>query len=70
MSKLDNYPPGVTGNEPQINGDDSWEDIHNQMEDDASNNDMSDLDVSIAWKLGLSAWKTAVQYGAKFPHSC
>lgn len=51
--KPSNYPPGVTGNEPQINGDARREAVHQQIDDDATREGLSDMDVECAWYLGL-----------------
>lgn len=70
MSGLSNYPPGVTGNEPQINGDEAWEAIHELIDEDAGKDCMTDQDVMLAWKLGLAAWKESKKWGAKYPSDC
>lgn len=61
-----NLPPGVT--ESQIDGDAAWEKVHEGIDQDAQAEKMSDMDVMVAWNLGLKVWKTAKKFGAKFPH--
>lgn len=58
-----NYPPGVTGNEPEINGDASWEKVIERIESAATDIGMSNSDVMIAWGLGLAAWGAAKTLG-------
>ncbi len=63
-------PPGVTegmlpGNRPE---DVAWEQVFTTIEENAMKDNMSDMDVYTAWKLGLAAWKEAKSLGAKFPH--
>lgn len=62
-----NYPPGVTGNEPEIAGD-GWDDILNIISEDAETFNLSDIDVVLAWRLGRAALTMARVNGAKFPH--
>ena len=52
-----NYPPGVTGNEPQIAGDEAWEDVHEAIDEDAVLEGMSAIDVQVAWSFGLAMWR-------------
>lgn len=66
MSK--NYPPGVTGNEPEIAGDEAWERFHENIDKDATREGMSDADATVAWWLGLAAYKEARKLGVKFSH--
>lgn len=63
-----NYPPGVSGNEYQIVGDSTWETIIEDIQNDTSREGMSDMDMIVAWKMGLSAWKYAKSLGMTMPH--
>lgn len=40
--------------------------MHASIEEDALADGLSDVDASIAWKLGLAAYKEMRAYGAKF----
>jgi len=68
MNSLSNYPPGVTGNEPEINGDDGWENVIDTMNELATKHGMTDMDMFVAIKIGVNAWYSAKSLGAKFPH--
>ena len=48
--------------------DKEWIDVHKQIYDDATIESITDVDVSIAWHLGLKMWLEAKKRGAKFPH--
>jgi hypothetical protein len=65
-----NFPPGVTGREPQINGDQAWEEFHDRLDDDINSEGMSMEDAIIAWKLGMQIWHKIHLLGGKFPHEC
>jgi hypothetical protein len=65
-----NLPPGVTegmlpGNRPE---DMAWEKLHETVDNDAAKENMCDMDVFVAWRLGLAAWKEAKALQAHFPH--
>lgn len=65
-----NLPPGITegmlpGNRPE---DMAWDKLHESIDNDAAKANMSDMDVFVAWKLGLAAWKEAKELQARFPH--
>lgn len=64
---LDRY---ITGNygEDQMRGDAEWEKVFEQVSADADRYNLTDIDVSVAWQLGLAAWIKAREYGCKFPH--
>lgn len=49
-----NYPPGVTGNEPQICGDEAWERVFDCIQDDANKRSLSATDVLFIWHTGLA----------------
>lgn len=66
----DNLPPGVTdsmipGNRPE---DEAWEQLHEGIGEDATEHNMTSMDVMLAWKIGLKAYQEAREYGCKFPH--
>ncbi len=54
-----NYPPGVTGNEPEIIGDPAWEAVHETLDNDATFEGMTATDAREAWAMGFAAWKVA-----------
>jgi hypothetical protein len=65
-----NLPPGVTegmlpGNRPE---DMAWDKLHESIDNDAAKENMTDMDVFVAWKLGLAAWKETKELGGHFPH--
>lgn len=68
MPTLSSYPPGVSGREPEINGDMAWEYLHEGIDHDATDNAMTDQDVAMAWSMGLAVWLEAKKYGAQWPH--
>ena len=68
MNANSNYPPGVTGSEPEIAGNDTWEKIHEGIDKDASDRGLTDVDVFVIWKLGLAVWEASKEFGAKFNH--
>lgn len=63
-----NYPPGVTGNEPEINGDAGWEALHENIDKDATREGWTDVDAQVAWWLGVEAFKATKKLGAQFHH--
>ena len=65
---MNNYPPGVTGNEPQICGDTAWEEFHEGIDKDCTNRGLTDIDAFVVWKLGMSAYYAAKSLDATFPH--
>ncbi len=48
--------------------DNEWEKIHEVINKDAADRNLTDVDVFVIWRLGLAAWETSRKYGAKFPH--
>lgn len=65
-----NLPSGVTegmlpGNRPE---DMAWDKLHEGIDNDAAKENMSDMDVYVAWKMGVATWKAAKALQAKFPH--
>ena len=65
-----NLPPGVTesmlpGNRPE---DMSWERFHEWLDAEIEGNNLSLDDAYIIWRMGLTAYKTARDWGARFPH--
>lgn len=63
-----NLPPGVSVFNSNVNpGDDAWDKLFEEMTATAERENMTDMDVFLAWRLGLSALKTARQLGGKFP---
>lgn len=63
-----NYPPGVTGNEKEINGDAEWETLHDHIDQDCGANGFEALDAEIIWRLGMDMWKSVHARHGKFPH--
>lgn len=63
-----NYPPGVTGSEKAIQGDEAWEKLFEGISKEADEEGMTDMDVLVSWKLGLTVWRRAKFLGATFPH--
>ena len=63
-----NYPPGVSGHEPQIVGDEAWESVHEGIDEDAAEHGMTDQDVYVAWSIGVAAWRASRHLGARWPH--
>jgi hypothetical protein len=63
-----NYPPGVTGNEPEINPVDEFETVWDTIARECVTHGLSDMDADCAWKLGLAAWLEAHKRGAVWPH--
>jgi hypothetical protein len=63
-----NYPPGVTGNESEIAGDEAWERVLENIQRDCDEYGWTDMDCFAAWLLGRDALKSAWKLGAKFPH--
>ena len=49
-----NYPPGVTGNEPEIAGDIEWERVHEKIDADATKYAFDPADVLRVWESGLT----------------
>lgn len=68
MGGLSNFPPGVTGNEAEINGNREWEVVHDKIDEDATIHNLSDMDVECIWAIGLAAWIAAHKRNAKWPH--
>ena len=68
MNANSNYPPGVTGSEPEIVGNDEWEKLHEGIDKDAADRNLTDVDVFVIWRLGLAAWEAAKKFKATFPH--
>lgn len=65
-----NLPPGVTdsmipGNTPE---DVAWEQLHEMIDDDCANGELSDMDAHVAWKLGFAAYERLRKLGGKLPH--
>lgn len=50
------YPPGVTGNEPQIDGDRAFEALVDQINRDMTCNGMTPEDARDAWRAGMESW--------------
>lgn len=50
------YPPGVTGNEPQIDGDRAFEALVDQINRDMTCNGMTPEDARDAWRSGMESW--------------
>lgn len=46
----------------------AWALLHDEIDQDAAQAHMTDIDASMAWKMGLAAWKAAKKNGAAFPH--
>lgn len=65
-----NYPPGVTGTEPQIEGDRAWEAVHEQIDETCRRNGWTDCEAAVAWMLGVKALEAARSLGGKFPSDC
>lgn len=70
MSRDGTLPLGVEvsdlpGNRPE---DAAWEAVHETIDRDATEQAMSDMDVEMAWRLGLAAWNAAKDAGARWPH--
>lgn len=66
-----NLPPGVTpsmipGNRPEDK--EAWEQFYRDVDKDCIEYGLSDADAFVAWKLGLSAYLEAREWGAKFLH--
>jgi len=66
-NSLDNYITGHYG-EDQFAGEAGWEKLHDGIDADGSKNKMSDMDVFVAWKMGLAAFLEAKKLGTKFLH--
>ncbi len=56
-SLSDQYGPGA---------DD--DDVYMTIDTEAKKNNMSDMDVWCAWKMGLAAYQQMIQLGGKLPH--
>jgi len=46
----------------------TWDDVVLQVLEDVKKESMCDVDLHVAWRLGLAAWKAARENGASFPH--
>jgi len=68
MHTNSNYPPGVTGNEPQITGETAWEDLMESIQRDCDKERWTDMDCYVAWQIGRDAMIRAKKLGGKFPH--
>lgn len=62
-----NYPPGVTGSEPEIQGDGAWEDVHELIDTTCTAKGWTDCDAFLAWSLGVAALEVSRKFGAVFP---
>lgn len=62
-----NYPPGVTGREPQIAGDTAWEDVHELIDATCKAKGWTDCDAFVAWSLGTAALEAVRKLGGTLP---
>lgn len=70
MNSGSHYPPGVTGNEPEIAGDDSWEKVHEQIDETCRKKGWTDCEMAVAWMLGVQALEAVRSLGGRFPSDC
>lgn len=70
MSTGNNYPPGVTGREPHIAGDETWEKLHEQIDETCHRKGWTDCDAAVAWMLGVQALEAVRSLGGRFPSDC
>ena len=49
----DNYPPGVTGNEPEINGDADWDAFWDKVNKDVTELGMTPKDAEDVWNFAI-----------------
>ncbi len=48
--------------------DTSYDCVYETIESEAQKNGLSDMDVWIAWKIGIAVFTKTKELGAKFPH--
>jgi hypothetical protein len=58
MREPSNYPPGVTGCEPEINGYDDHCNAFETIDADARKHRMTADDVEQVWRVGLTAYQS------------
>lgn len=67
----DMHNPGiedlVSEQDPESNGNE-WTQVHEGIDKDAADRNLTDVDVFVIWNLGLAAWEASRKFGAKFPH--
>jgi len=56
---MNNYPPGVTGNEPQICGDESWDNLYDKVAYDCAEHNLTAEEAEKIWKEGLKEYLLA-----------
>lgn len=61
----DHYPPGVTGCEREING--GWDTALEEIAEEAAVMGYTDMDIWLAWRLGVGSLALARSVGGKFP---
>ena len=61
----DSYPPGITGNEPQIVG--GWDAVLEDIAEEAGVMGYTDMDIWLAWRLGVGSLALARSVGGNFP---
>jgi len=69
----DMHNPGIEDlvSEPSSELETEWEPrkmVHEGIDKDAADRNLTDVDVFVIWNLGLAAWEASRKFGAKFPH--